>query len=202
MKEVGVGDAVVGKRGSIWTDVRGFLCGSCEKVPVVWVISVGYVTAHWEDLGRIPPQGGPYNDEASTADGTGCYVGLLRTVGGDVIGGHTWGGDLRLLPPKHSLTVHQDQGHYEPVSFGRETPNGKGVQSHYGPVSFGRETPSDKGVQAVVGAGGHVIRKGAYGGSGTGTVGEGGVGGGGGWRWRWRWRHITRFYDTVATIIS
>ena len=61
------------------------------------------------------------------------------------------------------------------MSFGIETPRGKGVQGHYVPVSFGRENPSDKGVQATVGVGGYVLGGEAYGVSVGGMVGEGGL---------------------------
>ena len=41
------------------------------------------VTAHWEDLGQLPPQGGPHTDGASTAEVTGWYVGAPSTGGSE-----------------------------------------------------------------------------------------------------------------------
>ena len=61
----------VGKRGSIIPDVRDFKCGICAGGPVLWVIGVRYFITHWEELGRITPQGGPQTDGASTAEVTG-----------------------------------------------------------------------------------------------------------------------------------
>ena len=151
MKEVGVDDSGVGKRGSIWTDVGGFIYGKCSGSPGVWVRDVSYVTAHWEYLGQIPPQGGTYTDGESTTEGAVWYVRLTPNVWGEGGGAPTWGGDLRLPPPEHSLSVHQDQ-------------------VHYGPVSFGRYMPRDKGFQAVVGAGGPLIGGEADGGLVGGTV--------------------------------
>ena len=56
---MGAYDAGVGKRWSGFLDVGNVLCVSCAGIPVVWAVDVGYVTTHWEDLGRILPQGGP-----------------------------------------------------------------------------------------------------------------------------------------------
>ena len=50
---------------------------------------MGYVTAHWEELGHIPPQGIPHTDGVLTAEGNGWYVGVLPTVGGESGGGPT-----------------------------------------------------------------------------------------------------------------
>ena len=68
--------AGVGKRGSVSPDVRDFICGSFAGSPVLWVRGVRYFTAHWEDLGHILPQGGPHTDGESTAEVTGCYMGV------------------------------------------------------------------------------------------------------------------------------
>ena len=44
MREVGADYAGVGKRGILFRDVADFLCGSCEKIPVLWVRYVIYFT--------------------------------------------------------------------------------------------------------------------------------------------------------------
>ena len=58
MKEMGVAYAGVGKIGRIYLNVGDFLHGICSGSHVVWVRDVGCVTAHWGDLGQLPPQGG------------------------------------------------------------------------------------------------------------------------------------------------
>ena len=64
--------------------VHGFYpCGSYSGIPVVWVRDVRYFTAHWEDLGRITPQGGPQTDGESASEGTGWYVGVPPASGGE-----------------------------------------------------------------------------------------------------------------------
>ena len=75
MKEVGAGCASIGKRGSVIPGVRDFICGSYAGIPFLWVRGVRYFTTHWEDFGRIPPQGGPqggpHTYRESTAEGNG-----------------------------------------------------------------------------------------------------------------------------------
>ena len=82
MKEVGADYAGIGKRGSVILDVRDFICDSCAGSPFLRVRDVRYFTAHWENLGQIPPQGGSQTDEASTTEGTGLYVGVNPAGGG------------------------------------------------------------------------------------------------------------------------
>ena len=60
-----------------------FLCGICAGRPVVWVRDVRYFTVNWEDIGRIPPQGGPQTVRASTTEGTGWNVGVPPAGGGE-----------------------------------------------------------------------------------------------------------------------
>ena len=60
-----------------------FLCGSCAGIPVVWVRDVRYFTMHWEDLGRITPQGDLQTDGSSITEGTGWYVGVPPAGGGE-----------------------------------------------------------------------------------------------------------------------
>ena len=80
---MGAACAGVGKRGSVCLDVGFFLSGSFAGIPVVWFIGVRYFTAHWEDLDQITPQGGPHTDRASSAEGTGYYVGVPLAGGGE-----------------------------------------------------------------------------------------------------------------------
>ena len=53
---------------------------------------------------------------------------LSPAVGSDGGGGTEEGGDLRLLPPKHSRTVYCNQTHYGPVSSGGAESRIKGGQ--------------------------------------------------------------------------
>ena len=46
----------VGKGGREFLHLRKNLCGGGPGVPAVWVGDVGDDTAHWEIVGRIPPQ--------------------------------------------------------------------------------------------------------------------------------------------------
>ena len=86
MKEVGASYAGVRKRVSVCPDIGFLLCGSCAGIPDVWVRDVRYFTAHWQDLGWITPQGGPYTDGESTAENTGCYVCVPPPVIGEGVG--------------------------------------------------------------------------------------------------------------------
>ena len=55
--EVGATDADVSERGIACLDVGdGLRCSGAGSL-VLWVIDMLYVTAHWEDVGTIPPQG-------------------------------------------------------------------------------------------------------------------------------------------------
>ena len=88
----------------------------------VWFGDAGKDTTHWEEFGRIPPQGGPKADGMATTDEYCWEVGVSPAGKGDVGGGVTGGGDLRLLLPEHSCTVHCNHAHYVPMSSGREAP--------------------------------------------------------------------------------
>ena len=70
-EEVGAADTGDGERGIVCPDVGDVLCCGGTGGSVVWVEDVGYVPAHWEDLGRLPPQGGPQTDGVATVEGTG-----------------------------------------------------------------------------------------------------------------------------------
>ena len=120
-------DVVVGERGIGLLDAGDVLrCGGTGS-SVPWVGDVGYVPAHWEDLGQLPPQGGPQIDKAENAEGSGWELGVHPTVGGYGVGGTVGGGYLRQLPPEHSCTVHCSQYQYIPMSSGRATPRNKGI---------------------------------------------------------------------------
>ena len=153
--ELDVAGACVRKGGSECPDIGNVLCGCCAGGPVILVRSVGDVLAHLEDLGRIPLQGGPQNDEEATAERTVNEVVLSPAGGGDCSGSTTGGGDLHLPSLEHIFTVHIDQAHYLPIS------------------DVG-ETPRDKGVQVVVVAGRHGLGGDADDFLGGGTGGEGG----------------------------
>ena len=46
---------------------RDVLCGSSTGSIMVCTVYVGYVPAHWKDLGSLPTQSGPHIDGTSTA---------------------------------------------------------------------------------------------------------------------------------------
>ena len=98
VEEVGADDVVVGKRGRRYSHIGGVLrCGGTFS-SVIWAIDVGYVPVCWEDLGGLPPQGGPQTSEAATTEGTGWDVGVPPAGGGDGGGGNAVCGDLRIPP--------------------------------------------------------------------------------------------------------
>ena len=87
---------------------------------------MGYVPAHLEQNGRLPPQHGSQVSGASDEEEDGCYVGLPPTDGGD--GGDygrgrpTGGGYLCHPLPEHGFTIYCNHTHYETVSAGGVTP--------------------------------------------------------------------------------
>ena len=93
---------VGGERGSGCLDVGDVLRCSGSSSNVIWARDVGYLFMHWEDLGRILPQGGPHNDEASTAEGNGWAVCVAPSGGGDGRGRSAGGGDLYCPSSEHS----------------------------------------------------------------------------------------------------
>ena len=80
---MGVAYTGVGNIGSVCPDAVFNICGSCEGRTVLWVRDVRYFTTHWEDLGRITPQGGPHNYGESAAEDTGWYVDETPAGGGE-----------------------------------------------------------------------------------------------------------------------
>ena len=105
-------------------------------------------------------------------------MGVTPADWGNGLGGPAVGGDLHILPPKHSHTVNCNKAHYGIVSGDRARPGDQSVSALVGSVVIGPRGDSDDvpGVR---------------------TVGERDEGG------RSR-RHImsTRQEDTVATIIT
>ena len=80
---------------------------------------MGYVPAHWEDYGRLPPKGGLQVDRAAAKEEEVWYVGLPPTDGGDGGGGTTGDGYLQHTLPEYGCRIHCNQAHYELVSGGR-----------------------------------------------------------------------------------
>ena len=81
--ELGVDDVVVGERVNGCTEFRGVLCCSGEVSTVIWDGDMGYVSAHWEDLGRLPPQGGPQTYGRKPwrgMDGTWLYPPVVEAM--------------------------------------------------------------------------------------------------------------------------
>ena len=64
--EVVAADKGVGERGSVLPDFGNVLFGSCAGSLILLVVDVGYVPTHWEELGRLPPQGGPQTDSTAS----------------------------------------------------------------------------------------------------------------------------------------
>ena len=125
--KLGTDDTVVGERGSRCPDVGGYLSCSGLGSHIIWFKYIGYVSAHWEYLGWIPPQGEPQNDMAKTVEMTGLNLGVPPTSGGDFGGGPAGGGYLCHPLPEHRSTVHCDRANYGPVPDDIEIPGDKGV---------------------------------------------------------------------------
>ena len=68
-EEVGAADTGVGEKISICPYVGYILHCGVKGGYFIWVGDVGYATAHREDLGRIPPQGGLHIDREATTEG-------------------------------------------------------------------------------------------------------------------------------------
>ena len=88
---------------------------------------MGYVPAHWEEFGRIPPQCGHQNYGSATTEGNIWDVGITLSGGGDFRGGPAGEGDLLHRPPEKICTEKFEQARYGPVSSGRETTREKCV---------------------------------------------------------------------------
>ena len=101
-------------------------CGGTRSESI-WVGDVGCVSAHWEYLGQIPPQGVQHTYRTAIVEGAVWDVCVPYTGGGDDRGGPAGGGDLHSSLPEHILTVNLYQAHYRPVSGGGATPRYKGV---------------------------------------------------------------------------
>ena len=107
-EEVGAADTGVGEKISICPYVGYILHCGVKGGYFIWVGDVGYATAHREDLGRIPPQGGLHIDREATTEGFVWDMVVPPAGGGDVGVRPTRGGDLRRLMSEHSCTVHYD----------------------------------------------------------------------------------------------
>ena len=79
---------------------------------------MGDDTAHWEGLGRIPPQVGLQADGKTTSESTVRWMVLSPAGGNYVKGGFTGCGDQFLPLLEQTCTVHCDQAHYVPVPGG------------------------------------------------------------------------------------
>ena len=69
---------------------------------------MGTDAAHEEGAGQIPPQIGPQDNGAATAEGAGQRLGLPPAGGCDGRGGFAGSGDLHIPPPEHSCAVYCD----------------------------------------------------------------------------------------------
>ena len=119
--------------------------GEDEGGSEVLVRDVGNDTAHWEGVGRIPPQGGPQTDGTEISEVEGWEVGVPPSGGSDGGIGVTGGGDLHLPPPEHSFAVHCNRAHYGPVSGGGEASGVTGGQAVVGTGRLGLGWDADGG---------------------------------------------------------
>ena len=95
-----------GEGGGGISDVGVFIfCGGAGGSSV-WVGDMGYVPAHWEDDGQIPPQGSPKVEGVGAEEQDKCGVGLPSTGRGNDRGGITGGGKLRRLTLENGCTIH------------------------------------------------------------------------------------------------
>ena len=99
-----------------------FLCGSCAEIPVVWVRDVRYFTAHWEDLGRLPPQGCLQTVGGSTAEVTAWYVGVPPAGRGEGRGVPT---SLAAITQSHSTSLPEPLWNSMYCWIGKEDSAGK-----------------------------------------------------------------------------
>ena len=87
----------------------------------------------------------------------GMCMSVSPAVGRDGGGGITGGGDLRLLPPEHSCTVHWDQTYYGAVSVGGSDARVKGGQFVVGAgrLGLGGDVNGGSGYRIDGGGGGY-----------------------------------------------
>ena len=129
MAEVGESDAGIEQVGCGCLDLgTDILCGGSVG-PVVRVRDVGDDAAHWEGVGKIPPQVSLQADREATSEREVRSVDINLTGGRDGTSGPSGVGDLRLPPPEQGHTVHCDQAHYIPVSGGAEDTGAKDIQA-------------------------------------------------------------------------
>ena len=74
-------EEVSGKRGFGCPDLGPDILGGGTVGIVVRVKDVGDNPTHWEDVGRIIPQGGPQADREATLDREGWFVDTPLTGG-------------------------------------------------------------------------------------------------------------------------
>ena len=65
---MGPADVGVGEIGSGYLDVGSVLCCGATGGSFIWYRNVDFILTHWDELERIPPQGGPQTDGAKTAE--------------------------------------------------------------------------------------------------------------------------------------
>ena len=176
--EVGAPAQGFGKRGRRCLDLGKDLHGGGPGSLAVWVGDVVNDTTNWEGFERISPQGGPQDNETANPDRDFQYVGVTPAGGGDGRDGVTGGGDLHILPPEHSLTVHCNH-------------------AYHGPMSGRGEASGVTDVQGVVVSRRPGLVEDTDDGSGGGT----GVGEGGDRQDEYRDTQIMRWEDTLANVI-
>ena len=154
---MGEADAGIEQGGGGCRDLGPDILGGGSVGPVVQVIHMDDDAAHWEGVGRIPPQGGPQADREATSEREGRSVDIPPSGGRDDGSGTSGGGDLRLPTPEHVRTVNCNQDHYGPVSGGGVETRAKDIQAMVGTGwgGCGRDTDSGSGGETDGGGGGY-----------------------------------------------
>ena len=71
--------AIYGEVGGGCSYVRTIICCCGAGGPSVWVGDMSYVPTHWEESGRLPPQGGPSVYGLASKEEEGWDLGLTPT---------------------------------------------------------------------------------------------------------------------------
>ena len=116
MAEVGGDYANIDQGGGGCPDLKPDIIGCGAVGPVVRVRDGGDDIVNWEDVRRIPSQGGLQADREATSEREGRILDIPPSGGRDGGSGTAGGGDLILPPLEHGCTVHCNQAHCVPLS--------------------------------------------------------------------------------------
>ena len=113
MAEVGTADSGVEQGGLGCLDLGSNLFCSGSVGHSLQVVDVGHDTAHWEILGRIPPQSGLQAYGEATLERIVRIMDLSPSGGSDGGSGIIGGRYLCIQLPEHILTVYCEQDHLD-----------------------------------------------------------------------------------------